>query len=109
MLYIKDKVKHISDVIYKGTCNCKEEYYGVTHRIAEIRWREHENPNKDSNPSKHLINNTTHAFTWEIVRRTPHHFTRRKILEAFYIRKFEPTINSQQDIRNILLFKNGMT
>ena len=58
MLYIKDKVKHISDVIYKGTCNCKEEYYGVTDRIAEIRWREHEKPNKDSNPSKHLINNT---------------------------------------------------
>ena len=34
---LKDKVKHISVVIYKGTCNCIEEYCGVTDRIAEIR------------------------------------------------------------------------
>ena len=34
---LKDKVEHISDVIYKGTCNCIEKYYGVTGRIAETR------------------------------------------------------------------------
>ena len=32
---LKDKVEHISDVIYKVTCNGIEEYYGAIDRMAE--------------------------------------------------------------------------
>ena len=32
----------------------------------------------------------------------------RKILEAFYIRKLKPTLNSQKDIKITHLFRNGI-
>ena len=36
-------------------------------------------------------------------------YQQSKILEAYYIRKFKPTLNDQLDIRFIQLFRNGIT
>ena len=36
-----------------------------TVRNFEIRWKEHEEPQKDSEPAKHLKNNPAHSFNWK--------------------------------------------
>ena len=43
------KVQHLCDVIYKGTCLCEK-------RNCKIRWDEHHDVNKNSEPVKHLVN-----------------------------------------------------
>ena len=50
-------------MIYKGACFCPESYIGETVRNVEIRWQEHEDTHKDSEPAKHLKNNPTQSFT----------------------------------------------
>ena len=50
---LKDKNPYPSCVIYEGTCNCGENYIGETVRNASVRWNEHEEPKKDSEPEKH--------------------------------------------------------
>ena len=51
---LKDKNDYKSCVIYKGDCSCGSRYIGETKRNAEVRWNEHNNPTKSSEPSKHL-------------------------------------------------------
>ena len=38
----KEKVRHLSCVIYKGVCSCHTDYVGETIRDAQIKWNEHE-------------------------------------------------------------------
>ena len=107
---IKDKVVHHSSVIYKGTCSCGDQCVGETVRNAKkIRWKEHDRMAGKSEPSKHVVENSGHAFTWEIISKAPKNNRKRKTLEAFYILKFKPKINDQLDIRCLRLFKNGIT
>ena len=49
---LKDRVKHVSCVIYHGVCSCGETYIGETERIAEGRLSEHNAPSKNSEPAK---------------------------------------------------------
>ena len=60
---LKDKNDYKSCVIYKGDCSCGSRYIGETKRNAEVRWNEHNNPTKSSEPSKHLRSNINHDFT----------------------------------------------
>ena len=62
-----------------------------------------------SEPSKHVLNNVGHAFTWKIIANAPLNDRERKMLEAFFIMKTKPKINDQLDIRFLRLFKNGIT
>ena len=48
---IKYKSLHHSRKIYKSVCSCGENYIGETIRNVEVRWDEHNNPMKKSNPS----------------------------------------------------------
>ena len=105
---LKDKVEHQSNIIYYGVCSCNEEYYGESDRNATIRWNEHNKPNHDFRPAQHIKNNIDHCFTWKVVRGASPKKSKRKILEAFFIMKFKPSINNQLDIRNLILFKNGI-
>ena len=106
---LKDRVKHRSCVIYQGVCSCGISYTGETNRIASIRWKEHENPLKDSEPSKHLVLHPTHEFTWNIISSAPQSSRKRKILEAFYIAKHKPRLIDQLQSAFLLLFKYGVT
>ena len=107
---LKDRVEHMSCVIYEGTCSCGEKYIGETNRIADIRWNEHNIPSTEkSDPSKHLFNNVTHTFTWKILTRAPQKLLRRRILESYFIAKFKPKINVQSVPRQLFLFRNGIT
>ena len=107
---LKDRVEHMSCVIYEGTCSCGEKYIGETNRIADIRWNEHNIPSTEkSDPSKHLFNNVTHTFTWRILTRAPQKLLRRRILESYFIAKFKPKINVQSVPRQLFLFRNEIT
>ena len=109
LLPLKDKVTHKSCVIYRGTCSCGEQYIGETVRLAEIRFKEHNNPNKSSEPSKHLRNNGNHEFEWQVITTASRSMIKRKVLEAFYIGKFKPQINDQLESHKLLLFRHGVT
>ena len=55
------------DLWSKGVCSCQESYIGETVRNVEIRWQEHEDTQKHSDPTKHLKNSFTHSFTWKVL------------------------------------------
>ena len=48
---------HPSCVIYEGVCVCEQGYIGEKRRNVELRWEEHENTSKGSEPAKHLKEN----------------------------------------------------
>ena len=104
----KDKVSHTSNVIYSGQCSCGESYIGETDRNVDIRWKEHNNPSHRSNPSKHLTNNIFYEFQWKTIEIAPRNISKRKILEAFFISRYKPKLNNQFEMRQLLLFKNGI-
>ena len=58
---------HPSCLIYEGVCSFQESYIGETVRNVEIRWQEHEDTQKDSEPAKYLKNNPTHLSTWKVL------------------------------------------
>ena len=62
-----------------------------------------------SEVSKHIISNAGHEIEWKIICRAPMDKRKRKILEAFYIRKMVPSLNDQTDIKSLKLFRNGIT
>ena len=109
---LKDRVEHMSCVIYQGTCSCGESYIGETVRITDIRWKEHTNPApsaKLTDPAKHVLANPTHSFRWTVLTHAPQHSSKRLILEAYFIAKKRPKINIQTNPQLLLLFRNGVT
>ena len=50
----KDKVKHYSCGIYEVNCLCDWNCVGESVRNVVLRWAEHEDLNKQSEPAKHL-------------------------------------------------------
>ena len=79
---LKDKNDYKSCVIYKRDCSCGSRYIGESKRNAEVRWNEHNNPSKSSEPSKHLQNNINHSFTWAVISNAPKNAKTSKNLEA---------------------------
>ena len=80
---------------------------GETDILATTR--EHDNPIKSSEPSKHLSSYPDHKFTWNIISSAPHSTIKRKILEAYYIAKYKPKLNEQVSSRILVLFRHGVT
>ena len=106
---LKDKNDYKSCVIYKGHCSCGLRYIGESKRNAEVRWNEHNNPTKSSEPSKHLQSNINHYFTWAVISNAPTNAKTRKNLEASYTALWKPELNKQKDFEKLVLFTNGVT
>ena len=106
---LKDKNLHPCCIIYQGTCSCGHVYIGETERCKHVRFAEHENIKKISEPSKHLKANPNHSFTWKIIANAPSDQEKRKILEALYVAKFKPSLNEQLKSKKLKLFPNGLT
>ena len=68
---LKSKNLHPACAIYQGICTYKENYIGETKQNVEIRWVEHSDINKISEPSRYLKANSMHAFTWEYLITAP--------------------------------------
>ena len=96
-------------MIYNGNYSCGETYIGVTICNTSIRWEEHNDPTKKSEPVKNLKNNFYHVFNWVISRKTPQNYKVRRNLKALYIALLKPTLNEQKDLEIITLFRNGVT
>ena len=88
--------------IYAGVCSCGLCYIGETKRNAEVRWNEHNNPTKSSEPSKHLRSNINHYFTWAVISNAPKNAKTRKNLEASYIALWKPDLNEQKDFERLV-------
>ena len=65
--------------------SCYSRNIGETKRNAEVRPNEHNNPTKNSEPSKHLRSNINHSFTWAVNSNATKNAKTRKYLEASYI------------------------
>ena len=96
-------------VIYKGDCSSGSRYTGETKCNVEVRWNEHNNPTKSSEPSKYLRSNINHYFTWAVISNAPKNAKTRKNLEASYIALWKPDLNEQKDFERLVLFRNGVT
>ena len=106
---LKDRVEHLSCVVYEGLCSCGKKYVGETERIADERWSEHNTPSNKSEPAKHLLCNPNHQFEWKVLTSAPKNKLHRRILESYFIATLKPSLNDQLDHRELLLFRNGIT
>ena len=79
---LKDKNDYKLCVIYKEDCSYGPRYIGETKHNAEVRWNEHNNPTKISEPSKHLRININQYFTWAVISNAPKNDKTRKNIEA---------------------------
>ena len=85
LFQLKDINPYPSCVIYKSVCSCGDDYVGETSRNTTTRWGEHEDIKHDSEPAKHLYENSDHKFTCSIISTAPKLFKNRKFLEALFI------------------------
>ena len=106
---MKDKTSHVSSIVYEGKCNCGENYTGETGRNVTIKWDEHSDIDKHSEPAKHIKQFPEHRFNWEILRRVPNKAIQKKIHEAYYVMCLSPTLNNQLELTSLTLFRNGVT
>ena len=87
----KDKVQHLSFVIYEGVCPYGADYFGETIRNVKIRRNEHENKtDKNSECVKHVQEHLSHGFHWSVLLIAPRNTYKPKILEAYYIKIMIP-------------------
>ena len=96
-------------MVYEGNCSCDEHYIGESVRNIVLIWAEHEDPNKQSEPAKHLKYFPDHQFEWKVLNRDPEYTRKRKILDAFLIKSINLSLNEQVDTKLLVLFRNGVT
>ena len=107
LLPLKDKVRHLHCVIYKGICSCGEIYVGETTRNCNIRLDGHNDVNKNSEPAMYLARNIEHEFSWYVLTKAPENTLKRRILEADFTKLIVPSLNEQLDYDGLMLFRNG--
>ena len=78
-------------------------------RNVVLRWAEHEDPNKQWEPAKHLRYFRDHQFEWKVLTSPPEYRKKRKILEAFLIKSINPSLNVQLHKHLLFLFRNCVT
>ena len=105
----KSRNLHPSFVIYEGVYSCQESYIGETVRNVEIRWQEHEDTQKDSEPANYLKNNPTHSFTWKVVLPTSSIRRIRQNMEASIKSLKRSSLNELSESKKLSLFQNGFT
>ena len=106
----KDKVKHLSCVIYKGVCSCGTDCIGETIRNIKIRWNEHESGiDRNSECFKHLQEHLSHGFQWSVLSIAPKNSFKQKIVEAYFIKIMVPSLNGQMNSDVLALFRNSIT
>ena len=86
-----------------------QEVIGETGRNITIRWDEHSDKDKNSEPAKHIKQFSEQRFNRKIPRRVPNKVRQRKIHEAYYVMCLQPTLNNQLELTSLTLFRNGVT
>ena len=106
---LKSRNPHPACKIYEGVCSCGSTYIGETKRNVELRWAEHDNPKGNSEPAKHLAQNPTHSFNWNVLMNASQNPRVRKNLEASFVAVKKPDLNNQVDSKKLTLFRYGVT
>ena len=106
---LKDKVSHVSSLVYEGKCNCGENYISETGQNVTIRWDKHSDGGKSSEPAKYPNQFPEPRFNWKILRRGQNKIIQRKIHEAYCVISMRPTLNNQLEFTSLTLFRNGIT
>ena len=89
----------VRNAVYQITCNnCNQHYIGSTIRFIHDRVREHLN-NDNSSVKKHLSQCQNKVYKGIeiksiVLENDPANL---RLLEAFYIRKYKPTMNSREE------------
>ena len=81
LFQIKYNFKQYSDVIHEASSSCGENY--VSEYVRNVR-AEHEDPNKQLEPAKHIKYFPDHQFKWRLLTRASKYMRKRKILKAFF-------------------------
>ena len=84
-----------SCVMYRSKCPYGEEYTGETERNVEKRSNEHKNPTENIETARHLSNNISNLFAWEILMPAPKDKQTHKNFEAFFIAVQKLSLNEQ--------------
>ena len=105
---LNDNMSYISYVVYEGKCHCGENYIGEIGWSVTIRWDEHSDINKSSEPAKHLYQFHEHRFNWKVLGGFPNKVRQRKIHEGYYMMCLRPTINNQMKLTPLSLFRTGV-
>ena len=95
---------HVTEV----PSSCGNNYIDETIRNVITRIDEHEQRNGISEPSKHLKNNSGHQFNWKILSRAPSHRLKRKILQSYFKKQLNPSLNDQLDSKILTLFRQHL-
>ena len=85
--------------MYQLTCNsCDQEYIGSTTRFIHGRVREHIN-NENSSVKKHIYSCQKDDYKGIEVKiiMSENDPANLRLYEAFYIRKYKPTLNSREE------------
>ena len=77
----------------------EKNYVGEIIRNCKIKWDEHNDVNKNSEPAKRLARNIEHEFSWYVLRRAS-----EKTLKLFV-----SPLNEQLNNDVLMLFRNGVT
>ena len=109
LIPLKDRVKHLSCIIYESKRSCGRLYIGETIRNSDIRRNEHESKAGKSETAKHIADNKSHIFNWKVLVSAPLQFCKRKILEPFFITKLKLDLNDQIEHHALSLFQHGVT
>ena len=109
LFQIKGNVKHYSYTIYEGNYSCDKNYVAESVRNVVLRWVEHEDPNKQSEPAKHSKYFPDHQFNWKVLTRALEYTRKKKSLKLLLIKSINPSLNEQLDTDLLALFKNGAT
>ena len=94
---LKEKNPYPSSKIYDEVCSFKENYIRVTKQNVITRWNEHENPNKDSEPAKHLFQHLDHVFQWKVLTPASMNIRKRKNVEAFFTTVKHPNLKETRN------------
>ena len=86
-----------------------KNYIGKTGRNVTIRWDEHIDISKNSEPAKQLNQFPEYRFKWKTPRRVANIVRQRTIHEAYYVMRIRPTLNNQLELTSLTLFRNGLT
>ena len=88
---------------------CDKNYVAESVRNVVLRWIEHEDPNKQSEPAKPSKYFLDHQFNWKVLTRAREHTRKKKSLKLLLIKSINPSLNEQLDTDLLALFKNGAT
>ena len=76
---------------------------------SKVRWREVCSTKKTCEVGDNLLLNAGHTANWEIFTYAPKRVNKHRILNTFYIRTLQPTLNNQLNTKHKLLFRNNIT